>query len=145
MRFAAFIFVTTPYEEFTDASSVRLWIFIVLALVGAIGGNLRGIALSTLVTILVPEENRDKANGIVGTANGVAFLGASIFSGLVIGYLGMFWMLVIAIALTLLTMTHLWMLTIPDFATGKSDSTDAATRADQNNLDIRGTIRAVQL
>src|SRR5688572_33376857 len=45
---AGFIFVTTPYEVFRDASSVKLWMFIVLALVGAIGGNLRGIALSTL-------------------------------------------------------------------------------------------------
>src|SRR5512145_2130951 len=46
---AGFIFATTPLEMFTDASSIRLWIFIVLALVGAIGGNLRAIALSTLV------------------------------------------------------------------------------------------------
>ena len=28
---ASFIFFTTPYEEFTNAASVRLWIFIVLA------------------------------------------------------------------------------------------------------------------
>ena len=96
---AGLIFITTPYEEFADASSVRLWIFIVLSLVGAIGGNLRAIALSTLVTILVPEDERDKANGLVGTANGVAFLGASIFSGLVVGYLGMFWVLAIAVVL----------------------------------------------
>src|SRR5688500_17756191 len=37
---AGFIFVMTPYEVFRDASSVQLWVFIVLALVGAIGGNL---------------------------------------------------------------------------------------------------------
>ncbi len=42
--------------------SITLWVFIVLALFGAIAGNLRGIALSTLVTILIPEEERDKAN-----------------------------------------------------------------------------------
>ncbi|RPJ20290.1 MAG: MFS transporter, partial [Chloroflexi bacterium] len=104
---ASFIYVTTPPEVFTDASSVRLWVFIVLALVGAIFGNLRSIALSTLVTILVPEEGRDKANGLVGTANGVSFLGASIFSGLAVGYLGMFWLLMIAIALSVLVIVHL--------------------------------------
>src|SRR3712207_8736866 len=58
-------------------SSPRLWVFIVLTLVGAIVGNLRSIALATLVTILVEEEGRDRANGLVGTANGVAFLGRS--------------------------------------------------------------------
>src|SRR5215216_77239 len=68
---ASIIFITSPRDAFTDDASVRLWVFIVLALLGALAGNLRGIALSTLVTILVPEENRDKANGIVGTANGV--------------------------------------------------------------------------
>src|SRR5215207_4665762 len=104
---ASFIFVTTPYEEFANASSVRLWVFIVLALVGAIGGNLRGIALSTLVTLLVPEDGRDKANGLVGTANGAAFLGASIFSGLAVGYLGMFWVLVYAYGL-LLVSVQVW-------------------------------------
>ena len=45
---AGSIFITTPYEIFRDASSVRLWIFIVLTLVGAIFGNLRAIALATL-------------------------------------------------------------------------------------------------
>src|SRR5574339_1291478 len=111
---AGSIFVLTPSEVFNDAASAQLWIFIVLALVGAIGGNLRGIALSTLVTILVPEQGRDKANGLVGTANGVAFLGASIFSGLAVGYLGMFWVLAIAVVVSVLVIAHLATLTIPD-------------------------------
>ena len=84
-----------------------------LTLVGAIFGNLRAIALSTLVTILVPEDGRDRANGMVGTANGVAFLGASILSGLAIGYLGVFWMLAGAIVLTVLTIVHLLTLALP--------------------------------
>ena len=61
---------------------------------------MRAIALSTLVTILVPEGGRDRANGLVGTANGVAFLAASVLSGLAIGFLGVTWMLVGAIAVT---------------------------------------------
>lgn len=140
---AGTIFVSTPPVVFTDASSVNLWIFIVLALVGAIAGNLRGIALSTLVTILVPEETRDKANGLVGTANGVAFLVASIFSGLVIGFLGVFWMLVFAIGLTLLVIVHLWTVSVPDLP--KKEVAHAETQAQRNNIDIRGTIRTIHL
>ncbi|HEY9527644.1 MAG TPA: MFS transporter [Anaerolineales bacterium] len=146
---ASFIFFTTPYEEFTNAASVRLWIFIVLALVGAIGGNLRGIALSTLVTILVPEEGRDKANGLVGTMNGVAFLGASIFSGLAVGYLGMFWVLVIAIVVSLLVIAHLATLTIPDLPKKIRHAHDGEPEHehdhDHEGVDVRGTIRAIQL
>jgi MFS transporter, DHA3 family, multidrug efflux protein len=146
---SGFIFVTTPYEEFTDASSVRLWIFIVLALVGAIGGNLRGIALSTLVTILIPEDERDKANGLVGTANGVAFLGASIFSGLAVGYLGMFWVLAIAIVVSLLVIAHLATLTIPDLPKKIRHAHDGEPEHEHDDhregVDVRGTIRAIQL
>lgn len=137
--FACLIFLSTPRETFADASSIRLWLFIVFALVGAIAGNLRSIALSTLVTLMVVEDERDKANGLVGTSNGIGFLGASIFSGLVIGYLGMAWMLVIAIALTLVVIVHLATLSIPDFAKTVDGETNRGT------VDIRGTIRSVQL
>jgi DHA3 family multidrug efflux protein-like MFS transporter len=146
---AGFIFVTTPYEVFKDASSIRLWMFIVLALVGAIGGNLRAIALATLVTILVPEDGRDKANGLVGTANGVAFLGASIFSGLAVGYLGMFWELAIAIVMSLLVIAHLATLSIPDLPKKIRHAHDGEPEhehdQDHEGVDVRGTIRAIQL
>ena len=88
---ACIIYISTPAHVFTDASSTILWVFIILALVGAIAGNIRAIALSTLVTILIPEEERDKANGLVGSANGVAFLVASLLSGLAIGFLTTLW------------------------------------------------------
>lgn len=146
---ASLIFATTPYEVFRDASSARLWIFIVLALVGAIVGNLRGIALSTLVTILVPEEGRDKANGLVGTTNGVAFLGASIFSGLAVGYLGMFWVLVIAVVMSALVIAHLATLTIPDLKKKIRHAHDGEPEHEHEEphegMDIRGTIRVIQL
>lgn len=142
---AALVFMTAPREAFTDASSVQLWIFVVLTLFGALAGNLRSIALSTLVTILVPQERRDRANGLVGTANGVAFLGASIFSGLVIGYLGMFWMLAIAIVLTILVIVHLSTLAIPDLPKKAGDAVYDDAHSTQHSLDLRGTIRAIQL
>jgi len=141
---AAGVFVSTPPADFTDASSPRLWLFVVLSLVGAIAGNLRGIALSTLVTIMIPEERRDKANGLVGTANGTSFLAASIFSGLAIGFLGVPWMLAIAIGLTLLVVVHLWTLAIPD-APGSPRKEAAQPGTREAGVDIRGTIRAIQL
>jgi len=147
---ASFIYVTTLPEVFKDASSVRLWIFIVLALVGAIFGNLRSIALSTLVTIMVPEDGRDKANGLVGTANGVSFLGASIFSGLIVGYLGMFWMLIIAIVLSVLVIAHLATLTIPDLPKKIRHAHDGEPEHEHDDhqdksIDLRGTIGAIRL
>ena len=134
------IFVTTPPAVFTDPSSVLLWAFIVLALFGAIAGNLRGIALSTLVTILIPEDHRDRANGMVGTANGVAFLVASILSGIVIGFLGVFWMLVGAIGLSVLVLAHLWTLALPAKEAPHPDA-----EVEPHSIDIRGSIRAIQL
>lgn len=137
---AFIIFISTPPVVFTDPSSVILWVFIVLALFGAIAGNLRGIALSTLVTILIPEERRDKANGLVGTANGVAFLVASILSGMAIGFLGVFWMLAFAIGLTFLTIVHVWTLSIPE---AKTEVIHAEAKS--HSIDIRGTIRVINL
>ncbi|MCK6629156.1 MAG: MFS transporter [Anaerolineae bacterium] len=131
------IFASTPAIEFTNPASITLWVFIVLALFGAIAGNLRGIALSTLVTILIPEEERDKANGLVGSANGVAFLVASILSGMAVGFLGIFWMLVCAIGLTLLVIIHLWTLPLPAKEVSHAP-------AETHSIDIRGSIQAIQ-
>ena len=141
---AAAVYVSSPQEAFTDASNPYLWIFIVLTLVGAMAGNLRGIALSTLVTIMIPEENRDRANGLVGTANGVAFMAASIFSGLAVGFVGVSWMLALAVGLTVLVMLHLATLPVPDLAAraGKAAPEPGSPEA---GVDIRGTIRAIHL
>ena len=121
---------------FTNASNPLLWVFIVLILFGAIAGNLRAIALSTLVTILIPEGARDRANGMVGTANGVGFLVASVFSGLAVGFLGMFWVLVIGIAAAILVIAHLLTVAIPETRAVHAE-------ANSDTIDIRGTIAAI--
>jgi DHA3 family multidrug efflux protein-like MFS transporter len=136
------IYASTSPEVFTDVSSVTLWVFVVLTLFGAIAGNLRGIALSTLVTILVPEDRRDKANGLVGSANGVAFLVASLFSGLAIGFLGISWMLILAIGATVLTIVHLLTLSIPE---SEKPAAPVGAKPTNDGVDIRGTIRIVAL
>jgi DHA3 family multidrug efflux protein-like MFS transporter len=140
---ACLIYISTPQDAFADVSSAALWVFIILALVGAIAGNLRGIALATLVTILIPEEQRDKANGLVGTANGVSFLVASIFSGLAIGFLGMFWTLIIAIVLTALVIVHLLTLSIPESAKHSAHPAHTDAHTVGSSIDLRGTMRAI--
>jgi MFS transporter, DHA3 family, multidrug efflux protein len=135
--FAYFIFVSTVPSVFSNPASGTLWAFVTLTLLGAIAGNLRTIALPTLVTILIPEAKRDQANGLVGTANGVSFLVASIFSGLAIGFVGVYWMLVFSIGLSGLVIVHLW--TIPIL---EKRIIHAETKT--NHVDIRGTIRAIR-
>jgi DHA3 family multidrug efflux protein-like MFS transporter len=137
------IFATTPPAELADVSSVRLWAFVVLCLVGAVVGNVRAIALSTLVTVMVPEAGRDRANGLVGTANGVAFLAASVLSGLAIGFLGVTWMLAGAIAVTVLVIVHLLTLHIPA-ATGVDAAAGGDGDASTSSIDIPGTIAAIR-
>ena len=135
---AGLIYIITPRAEFANPASARLWVFVVLALMGALAGNLRGITLSTLCTFLVPEDKRDRANGMVGTANGVSFLAASILSGLVIGFLGMFWMLAGALVVTVLVILHTMTLSIPE-------SEAVRAKAAQVRIDVRGTIAAITL
>jgi DHA3 family multidrug efflux protein-like MFS transporter len=135
---AGLIFIATPSAEFTNPASARLWVFVVLALLGALAGNLRGITLSTLVTILIPEDKRDRANGMVGTATGVSFLAASILSGLIVGFLGMFWMLAAALVLTVLVILHTLTLSLPE-------NEAVRATAEQVRIDVRGTIAAIQL
>ncbi len=79
----------------------------------------------------------------------MAFLGASIFSGLAVGYLGMFWVLSIAIVVSVLVIAHLATLTIPDLQKKVRHSHDGEPEHehdhDHQGIDIPGTIRVVRL
>ncbi len=135
------IYLANAPAVFTDSAQPALWGLVVVSLLGALAGNLRGIALSTLVTLLVPEPERDKANGLVGTANGVAFMVASIFSGLAVGYLGMTWVLGLAIALTVIAILHLTTLSLR----GGDAAQASTTHGGGDAIDLGGTIRAIQV
>ncbi|SDY88591.1 MFS transporter, DHA3 family, multidrug efflux protein [Micromonospora pattaloongensis] len=112
---AAFaVYQTAPQGSFTDATSVRLWTLIVLLTVGVIAGNIRTIALSTLVTVLMAEDSRDRANGLVGTTSGVSFLVTSVISGLLVAAGGMFWVLLLALAVLGLALLHLALVPVPE-------------------------------
>ncbi len=131
------IYQFAPPESFTSISSVILWIFIPLLLFGVIAGNIRTIALPTLVTIMVDEDKRDKANGLVGTVSGIGFLVTSVISGILVGHSGMFLVLILAILCTAITIIHLWFSDIPEkkiMHIGEDKP---------KNIDIKGTIAAI--
>ncbi|MCF0063090.1 MFS transporter [Dyadobacter chenwenxiniae] len=135
---ALITYIITPEADFKNPANIALWILIVFCLMGALVGNIRAIAISTVVTILIEEDKRDKANGLVGTVNGVSFLVASIFSGLVIGFLGMTWMLALAVGLTVVVLLHLITIDIPEKEV-------VQTGTHMENIDIKGTIAVVGL
>jgi len=126
------IYLTVPAETWKDASSVILWIFVPLLLMGVIAGNIRIIALPTLVTLLIPEEERDKANGLTGTATGIAFLIVSAISGFLVGHSGMYLVLILAMVMMLISIIHLALLSIPENEIVHLDGKP-------KKLDIRGT------
>ena len=105
---------------------------------GVIVGNLRAITLSTVVTMLVPADGRDRANGLVGTTNGASFLVTSVISGLLVGLSGMFHALLVAVTVTVGVIVHLAVIRIPgDRAAASGDGTQT------HRLDLRGTIAVV--
>lgn len=94
--------------------SPALWVFSILILIGSIVEHLRNIALSTVVTLLVPEDRRDKANGLVGVVHGMSFLVTSMMAGMSIGFFGMETTLWVCLVLTLLAVLHLITVEIPE-------------------------------
>ena len=92
-----------PEGAFANPYGWYLWAFVFLIMLGVIAGNIRSIALPTLVTILIPEDRRDKANGLVGMVSGIGFLTTSVISGFLVAWGGMLATLILALVLTLMT------------------------------------------
>lgn len=129
------IYLIHPAEIWKNPTSVTLWILNVLLLIGVIAGNIRSIAVPTLVTILIPEDNRAKANGLVGTAFGIAFLICSAISGILVGLGGMFYVLLLGIVMMILSILHMWFLHIPE--------KEIVHLEHQPKVDLRGTYAVV--
>src|SRR5690606_24705708 len=119
--------------------SPAFWLFASVILVGSVVENMRNIALSTVVTILVPKEKHANANGLVGSVAGIVFLVTSVFRGLAIGFLGMGWALVIAIALTFVALVHLiFFVDIPE------EKIVHDPELAKKQIDIKGSIAAIK-
>lgn len=135
---AGILYVWQPESAILDLGGPWFWAFSILILFGGVIEQMRNIALSTTVTLLVPEERRANANGLVGTVQGLAFLVTSVFSGLSIGFLGMGWTLGIAIGAMVLTFVHLLFIRIPE-------GTPAPDPEASSALDFRGSVAAIRL
>ncbi|MDN3310811.1 MFS transporter [Microbacterium oryzae] len=125
-------------ERMVDLTRPWFWIFAVVMLAGAVVEQLRNIALSTTVTLLVPVEKHANANGLVGTVQGLAFLVTSVFSGLSIGFLGMGGTILIALVAIALSLVHLLAIRIPEREIVHAEG-------QPRWVDVAGGVRAVRL
>jgi MFS transporter, DHA3 family, multidrug efflux protein len=135
---AGVIFLLFSKEQLIDWRGIVFWLFAGTILIGGVVENMRNIALSTTVTLLVEKDGRDKANGLVGTVQGVAFLVTSVFSGLSVGLLGMGWTLAIAIVFTAIALIHLFFVSIPEKDIVRDPDANA------KKVDIKGSIAAIK-
>ena len=135
---AGLLYLIFPKTDLSNWSSYAFWLFGGIILIGGVVENMRNIALSTTVTLLVPKDDRAKANGLVGAVQGIAFLVTSVFSGLSIGFLGMGWTLAIAITLTGVALIHLLFVSIPEDQIAHDPELGA------KKIDIKGSIKAIR-
>jgi len=111
---ASLLYLLQPRSTLLDLQRSWFWLFVGLILAGAVVAQMRNIALSTTVTLLLPVERHARANGMVGTIQGIAFLGTSVMSGLAVGFLGMGGALAIAGVLTTLSLAHALSIRVPE-------------------------------
>jgi len=135
---AGVLYLWQPEASLLDLGGPWFWLFSGVILFGGVIEQLRNIALSTTVTLLVEEDKRANANGLVGTVQGIAFMVTSVFSGLSIGFLGMGGTLVIAIVAMGVSFVHLLFVRIPE-GTPEPDPDSSSA------LDFRGSVKAIRL
>lgn len=108
------MFWLTPYDDLVSLNKPWFWMFCGLILFGALLAMIRGLALTTCVTMLVESDKRANANGLVGAVNGMTMLVVGVLSGLSIGQLGIGWTLLLAIVAVVASLVHLLILRIPE-------------------------------
>lgn len=127
----------TPAERFQDVAGFQVWALIGLTMLGVLAGNLRSISLPTLVTLLVPEDRRDRANGLVGMVSGFGFLTTSVISGLLVAWGGMTATLILAMGLSALVFLHLTSVRLDE------PEPEAGLDEAPRQVDLRGTIAII--
>lgn len=132
------IYLIIPHEQFKDVGNIWLWALIIFTMLGVIAGNIRTIVLPTMVTLLIPENKRDKANGLVGTASGVSFLVTSVISGLLVAAGGMLYALLLALIIIIVGALHIALIKIPEHTIITTDKDDS------KKVDLRGTFKMVK-
>lgn len=135
------LLLTAGEAAMRDVASPVLWIFVGLVMLGVIAGNIRSIALPTLVTVLVPEDRRDRANGLVGMVTGIGFLTTSVISGFLVAQTGMEGTLVFALVLTTAAFVHLRFVGVDEPRPQTEANADGTPG--RRRVDLRGTLRVV--
>ena len=133
------LLMLSPQQAFTNPYGPHLWELVLVVMLGVIAGNIRVIALSTLVTILIPEDRRDKANGLVGMVTGIGFLTTSVISGFLVAWGGMVAALGLALVMTAVAFLHLLFVRVDE----KRKAADAHEPAEPKRIDIKGTIKVI--
>lgn len=133
------LYLSVDKDIFKDATNPLLWVFIVMLMVAVIIGNIRTIAMPTLTTLLIPEDRRDRANGLVGSANGVSLLVTSAISGVLVAWNGMLGVLLLAIIVLTASIIHLWFIDVPE----KGIIHIEGQAPPDKSVDLKGTIKLV--
>ena len=134
----AAVYFGAPEGTFSSIQNPAFWLLILCLMVGSVAGNLRMIAVSTVVRFLFPIEERDKANGLVGGVNGISFTVTSVLSGIAIGFFSMDLAIVSVIITTLIAFVHLLFVTIPEPPQAVQEE------GTSKHFDLKGTIKAVR-
>ncbi len=130
-------YLSAPADAYTNINSPHLWVLILLLLVGVIVGNLRNIALPTLVTLLVKKDERAKANGQVGMVSGIGFMITSVISGFLVAKTGMLGALVGSVVVTIITLIHLMQIKI-------IEKKIIHLNNDHKKIDFAGTLKVIR-
>ncbi|HVF74249.1 MAG TPA: MFS transporter [Acidimicrobiales bacterium] len=136
---ATMVFLTVDRDELLRLRGPWFWLLALTTLLGSVAGGLRAIVMATCVTLLVPEPHRDRANGMVGTITGASFAITSVFSGLVIGTLGMGWAYYLALGLTVVALVHLFTITIDE-----PEPEPVAPGAPRRHVDVHAALEAIR-
>lgn len=133
---AGIFFLSDNY--WTDPWSLKLWMLIIVLMIGSLFGNLRNIAMTTLITLLFQDKKREKANGNIATMNGFTFAITAITSGICIGFFGMQWVIIFCVVSTIASLIHIMSIACPE-----EKLTHMYTKKSEK-CDIRWTIKLVK-
>lgn len=137
LTMAGAVLLISDAAHIARLSSPAFWLFSIPLLTAALLSNLRGIALSTTVSILVPKTDYARANGLVGMIQGIGMIANTVFSGLIIGQLGLDWAMYIAMALSAIMLAHLFFVPIPE------DHLVHDPMVLNKQIDFKGAIKAI--
>ena len=100
--------------------------------------------MPTLVTILVPHDIQDRANGMVGTVTGVSFLVTSVISGVLVGLGGLFYIFIMALSLTVVSIIDIMFITYEGAPAISTTNDKTQPPSTPQSIDLRGTLRELK-